>query len=880
MNARTNGRRPPYALLVAASLMWLAGAAFAVDELAVQAKEQVRLKRCGRDAESVTAALRLDDALAWSLTLAGVVPGGTTLAGSYANKGRRDQKADLELDAASLASLTARASALATGLCGAETGVDGLKIKSFKLARSRRRATFKLIATFSAATGKRGRLEIRGNGTIAMVPATTTTIATSSSTTLSPSTSSTAPQGSSTTTTTTVEPSTTSSEASTTTVETTSSTTTTTDFCLGKADDTPCLTDFNICSVDKCRDEVCTHDTLSPFPFCGSANGSPCDAENVCGLSNSGPLCADVKRSRFDYCQPLVPATYACNQDPGYVFCNGVQDACPPERRCRVGEACNGDAECATGSCVGGICADKAGMLQPCDSAQDCVSQLACYDGLCRGTIEVFCLTDEMCDPFLDLRCDITGLAHCRLGVGAPCQFDSQCFEAAKCDPGSGTCKLLTNQPCSANGDCLDAFCSCGRLQGNPLSCVPLGRCKLPPGHACTDDAECPDSFEFPGGRTIEDGICLDGTCKTTKRHGEVCETNPPGAFVPHLGDSPNDGLCGTGHCHPTTSIDCDFSADCPAGETCDRIEFCFKGAGGDAGPCTPEGEICGGPLNPEDYVCCRSLGGGCTTDTDCCALYMAPQRGCNHTGTCAVLVAQGGNCTTSADCRRQSGHAPLQCTNGTCQPPPLVLPAGSPCDPADVNVSHCDAGLACFDCRPEGLGYRCADATSPCCRSGGPDYDNCGEKTVGEFTYDNQCCGFKCHPADDDQHCGSCANDCTTNGGNACVTQPGQCLLDDVGVRCERQVDESICADVDPPAGYEVQCVSFGSPPVATCEFYVPITNWVEFTSLHNCEGYPDNAPCTGDGQCCGCTCSRADTSEAGLFNFTSGYQNTCDCN
>jgi hypothetical protein len=882
MRLRCSAFTAPVALLALIVLQPLPGVAAAADQLTVQAKELVRLKGCGRDAEPVDATLRLDDPSAWSLTLMGVTPGATTLGGSYVVGGRHDRKVTLETDAAGMAALTARAAALATQLCGAETGVDSLDIKAFKLVRGRKSATLKLAASFVAATGKRGRLKLKGKGVLESVATTTTTVAPTTSSTMV------------------------GTSSSSTTVTTTTSTTTTTDECVGKADDTPCTNDTNICSQDLCRNEVCTHDTPypnAPFITCRQANGSACDVADSC----QGTLCPDRKQTQFDFCQPLVPATYACNQVAGYVFCNGAQDDCPPERHCGVGEACNADDECVTGICVGGLCtADKSDIGGVCDTDADCifgpVSFSKCENGVCRGALNNQCTTDDQC--LSSYVCDAGGSGRCRLPIGAPCDLglaypDFQCAggemppwldDRAVCDPLTATCLSLDNEPCERDSECLDGYCSCGRLQSDggavlDFRCVPPGVCKLPPGHACTEDSQCPGSFD--AGITLADGACFNGTCTTYLRHGEVCETDPPG---------------GGPRCSNATSTPCTSVADCPPGGTCafrapqlgdspnDELcgetgEYCFKSAAGDNGPCTPEGSVCGGPLNPEDYVCCRNLGGACSSDVDCCGLYLAPGRGCGSAGTCRVLVNNGGPCVTSADCLRQSTfRGPLQCTNGTCQPPPVVLPKGSPCDPAaDPNVTHCDAGLTCFNCQPEGRGYRCADAASPCCRAGGPDYQFCGEKVVNGFTYDNQCCNYTCYQADDDQNCGTCGNDCTTNGGNACVTQPGQCVLDDLGVRCERQIDESICANSQgPPPPQLIHCVSLGdNPPLAVCEPYTPSSSMVDWSGLVLCEGNPVGAECTTDAQCCSCSCVQSNSSVTALFNFdtVSGAIKSCRC-
>jgi hypothetical protein len=100
----------------------------AADQLVTQARERVRLKGCGRQADTVPLNLRLDEPSSWMLTL-----DGTELAGSYVARGRRDRKLLLETDEAGVAALAARAAARATAVCGAETGVDAVTAPDFGL---------------------------------------------------------------------------------------------------------------------------------------------------------------------------------------------------------------------------------------------------------------------------------------------------------------------------------------------------------------------------------------------------------------------------------------------------------------------------------------------------------------------------------------------------------------------------------------------------------------------------------------------------------------------------------------------------------------------------------------------------------------------------
>jgi hypothetical protein len=354
----------------------------------MQAKQRLRIKGCGKQVDQIDATLLVEESPAWSLDLGAPPSGGSSLAGSDAVAGRRDRKVTLQTDAAGVAALTARLGALATALCGSDTGADGVEIKAFKLVRGKKAARFKLTVKFAATTGKRGNLAVRGKGVLEPVSTTTVT-----STTVPESTTSTSIIGTSSTTVTSTTIVTSTTLKSTTTV-TTSSTTTVFNECQGVADGVGCLDDGEVCTRDLCMGEVCTHTTPQVAGFsCRPANGSPCDVADTC---TGGLVCPDQKSTLA--CPGPVPAQLPCHEG-GVLFCDGHSDDCPPEPLCLFGAPCNADDQCTTGACVQGACAEPAQACAPGDSAADCPAPLVCTDNVCT-------------DPTASPCCELGGNPH------------------------------------------------------------------------------------------------------------------------------------------------------------------------------------------------------------------------------------------------------------------------------------------------------------------------------------------------------------------------------------------------------------------------------------------------------------------------------------
>jgi hypothetical protein len=207
-------------------------------------------------------------------------------------------------------------------------------------------------------------------------------------------------------------------------------------------------------------------------------------------------------------CEPVVPGSPSCDDcaKDGLetdVDCGG--DACPP---CALGDHCNDDADCVSGTCVGGRCAPGsktcAPVLPGSPSCDDCAKDGLETDVDCGG---------DACPP-----CALGG--HCH--DGADC-VSGACV-GGRCAPGSKTCEPVvpsspTCDDCVKDG--LETDVDCG---GD--ACPPCAA-----GKTCEVAANC------------RSGACVAGTCGTGQK-GSACMQEADCAS-----DACAPGDCWTGRC-------------------------------------------------------------------------------------------------------------------------------------------------------------------------------------------------------------------------------------------------------------------------------------------------------------------------------------------
>lgn len=181
-----------------------------------------------------------------------------------------------------------------------------------------------------------------------------------------------------------------------------------------------------------------------------------------------------------------------CVGDAGFQGCSSTRQCADgltcQDRVCRGGPqtACDENGDClAEMACAAGVCRGEKGFAS-CAQREDCVDGLFCVNGSCVGeTIlqrcesDAQCVTGESCVQVSDQRL-------CLRQTGQACRNPFDCV--SRTCGADGTCQP-GRETCLANADCL-----------NPASCV-QGRCLLPNGQACTGNLEC------------RSGNCSQGKC-------------------------------------------------------------------------------------------------------------------------------------------------------------------------------------------------------------------------------------------------------------------------------------------------------------------------------------------------------------------------------
>jgi hypothetical protein len=264
----------------------------------------------------------------------------------------------------------------------------------------------------------------------------------------------------------------------------------------------------------------------------------------------------------------------------------------------KVGLACTGPGECASGHCVDGFCCEAATCAadETCGGtggAGKCLKRdgVTCADGAACGSGH--CVDGVCCDTACDdvcAACDVTGKVGTCTATPAG---DAPHGTRASC-PGEGACRArcggvetskCTQFPGSAV-TCGDASCEGGtetRLRG----CDGAGACAAGVTHACSPyvcgATACKTQCE-------EDKDCVDGnSCDRVTRKCVVASTCDGDHVVTSPDGKPKD--CTPYRCDgPRCLASCDSSASCVDGFVCDTTaHHCVPGASdsGDSGGCT-----------------------------------------------------------------------------------------------------------------------------------------------------------------------------------------------------------------------------------------------------------------------------------------------------
>jgi hypothetical protein len=457
------------------------------------------------------------------------------------------------------------------------------------------------------------------------------------------------------------------------------------------------------------------------------APGAPCDAAEDC-------------------------ASWFCAQ--GVCLGDCIADAdCGPSARClplHVGGVCTEvgagareapclrGADCASGVCRGGGCADACDATAGIDPCADdrhctpyaelalceraCVGPESCGErGLCLpGAEGRLCRTrgnaaaGEACDEAADCRG-----GHCTGGVCAA-DCDAGCPAATACvrDVTGATCRpagaQAENTPCARGEECRSGFCAAGRC-----------------GRDCAADAACPVGMAcvaFTEGRFCFPGCGLDADCESVAycahdlaarsvcfwrgaaTEGELCRRDFECASGLCRGErclgACLDGTCAGGlACRDFRRGAFCTALPAPIGAECYADAECTAGARCNAGRCMPNcADAC-----PEQSICppgaalCAPI---CARDADCNPGFVC-QRHDGAVPFCAPrgIVPSHGACTHGAECETGLCHAG-RCENDcpACNNGPGGGAEGSPCllDAACAS-GLCVAGVCVRTCPEAG---------------------------------------------------------------------------------------------------------------------------------------------------------------------------------
>jgi hypothetical protein len=341
------------------------------------------------------------------------------------------------------------------------------------------------------------------------------------------------------------------------------------------------------------------------------------------------------------------------------------------------------------------------------------------------------------------------------LGLGAECSSTTQCSQAGGAvvcasngipSDGARNCCRNTGGACSADVQCCaNIYCVNGTCGGSSTGTTPARGLAL--GAQCTSSDQCTQS----GGATVcaNNGFDGDGPLNCCRNEGGAC------TGVDYSADCCGGLYCVNGTCTSNTTGGLAIGAECSQTGQCSQA----------AGPlvCASNGLDADGALN-----CCRTEGGGCGQDSECCGGLTCENGVCTGGGSgSGGTIGLGEQCTATDECSQEGGA--VSCAdNGIASDGALncCRYEGGTCG----GGSHCCGGLDCTNsvCTPIGgtapggtigLGGECA-SDADCTADGGASYcrDN-GIETDGALN----CCRYEGGACGGGSHC--CAGLNCTDG-------------------------------------------------------------------------------------------------------------------
>ncbi|HLU66938.1 MAG TPA: hypothetical protein VKZ63_11720 [Kofleriaceae bacterium] len=242
------------------------------------------------------------------------------------------------------------------------------------------------------------------------------------------------------------------------------------------------------CTAPRGLDESCIY---RQHAECASGYCDP--ATNRCAASSQpGDLCPTALHEQCDggYCDSTFIACASDDTCTGSGVCNTslgrCEYYCVPERP--DGQSCANGFECASGSCISGIC-----RTLPLADGQECLDASQCESGYCGYGVPRVC--DTL--PLPNGTACLSGI-ECESGI---------CFNG-ECTPGlteGAPCGDVASPPCA-----LELYCD---PEESPPVCVPV----LDTGEVCKGHYQCRGQCVVAFGRTVCDdtppagGMVCDG---------------------------------------------------------------------------------------------------------------------------------------------------------------------------------------------------------------------------------------------------------------------------------------------------------------------------------------------------------------------------------
>lgn len=288
-----------------------------------------------------------------------------------------------------------------------------------------------------------------------------------------------------------------------------------------------------------CDDGACSGELVCKdrdgAALCLVAVAAECSADDDCVSRN----CEGEAAGRKGTCGASLPGA-PCDDGK-----------CPENQQCSGGTclADNGQA-CQEGdTCLSGVCRDSQ-CAEPivggaCGAGDTCPENATCDDGLCKGKLGFLgCTLGSDCETGV---CEEARKA-CVHAIGLDCTTNANCPEGQECKvkSGVGSCLVSSGLQCAKNADCATGWC-------NTLASVPVcaslnqsctkasqcasgyqctnGRCGLPDGASCMEDAVCTNNWCSSGkctactARCSKSQYCYHNECKNLYYVTDVYES-------------------------------------------------------------------------------------------------------------------------------------------------------------------------------------------------------------------------------------------------------------------------------------------------------------------------------------------------------------------